>query len=76
MTTAKLFENGRSQAVRLPKEYRFEGEEVMITKIDEMVILVPKDSEWAGLMIANKFISDDFMIDGRAEDIPQERESL
>ena len=48
----------------------------MITKIGEMVILVPKDSEWAGLMIAHEFISDDFMIDGRADDIPQERESL
>ena len=33
MTTAKLFENGRSQAVRLPKEYRFNGDEVIINKV-------------------------------------------
>ena len=38
---AKLFENGRSQAVRLPKEYRFEGDEVRINKIGDIVILVP-----------------------------------
>ena len=35
MLTAKLFENGRSQAVRLPKECRFDGDEVMINKVGE-----------------------------------------
>ncbi|MCI8586740.1 MAG: AbrB/MazE/SpoVT family DNA-binding domain-containing protein [Lachnospiraceae bacterium] len=41
MMTAKLFENGRSQTVRLPKEYRFHGEEVSINKIGDVVILRP-----------------------------------
>ena len=45
MMTAKLFENGRSQAVRLPKEYRFDGDEVAINKIGDVVILMPKDSK-------------------------------
>ena len=36
MTTAKLFENGRSQAVRLPKEYRFNGDEVIINKVGKL----------------------------------------
>lgn len=76
MMTAKIFENGRSQAVRLPKEFRFDEDEVMITKVGEMVILLPKGSEWAGLMTAHKYISDDFMADGRALDVPQERELL
>ena len=38
---AKLFQNGRSQAVRLPKEFRFEGSEVRISKVGEKVILEP-----------------------------------
>jgi antitoxin VapB len=43
METAKLFVNGRSQAVRLPKAYRFEGNEVYIKKISEGVLLIRKD---------------------------------
>jgi len=46
MKTAKLFKNGRSQAVRLPKEFRFEGDEVYIKKIDEFVVLIPKKDKW------------------------------
>lgn len=44
MTTAKLFQNGRSQAVRLPKEYRFENEEdeVVIKKFGKAVVLISK----------------------------------
>src|SRR5258706_4229224 len=41
MGTAKLFRNGRSQAVRLPKEFRFEGEELSIRREGEAVILEP-----------------------------------
>ena len=41
MMTAKLFENGRSQAVRLPKEYRFQGDEVLVNKIGDVVLLMP-----------------------------------
>ena len=43
MDTAKLFLNGRSQAVRLPKAYRFEGKEVFVKKVSEGVLLIPKD---------------------------------
>jgi antitoxin VapB len=47
-TTARLFQNGRSQAVRLPKEYRFQGHEVRIRKEDDKVILEPMHPrEWA-----------------------------
>ncbi len=77
MTTAKIFENGRSQAVRLPKEYRFSEEEVFINKIGEIVILIPKSHPWASLTEGIHMFSDDFMADGR-EDYPmeQEREEL
>ncbi len=44
MDTAKLFISGRSQAVRLPKSYRFEGKEVYVKKVPEGVLLLPKDN--------------------------------
>ena len=50
MRSAKLFENGRSQAVRLPKECRFSGEEVAVNKIGDIVILMPKDDNWSGFL--------------------------
>ena len=43
MESAKLFVNGRSQAVRLPKAFRFEGNEVFIKKVSGGVLLIPKD---------------------------------
>lgn len=76
MTTAKIFENGRSQAVRLPKEYRFEGDEVNINKIGDFVILMPKGSKWDYFVEAVKMFSDDFMKEGRNTDFYQEREEL
>ncbi|MBS0522195.1 MAG: AbrB/MazE/SpoVT family DNA-binding domain-containing protein [Proteobacteria bacterium] len=50
MQTAKLFRNGRSQAVRLPKEFRFEGDEVYIRRQGKSVVLTskekPKENPW------------------------------
>ena len=46
MATAKLFRNGRSQAVRLPKEFRFDGEELSIRREGEAVILEPLARSW------------------------------
>lgn len=45
-TTAKLFKTGRSQAVRLPKEFRFEGTEVLIQRVGNSVVLTPKENRW------------------------------
>ncbi|WP_434310846.1 type II toxin-antitoxin system antitoxin VapB [Hominifimenecus sp. rT4P-3] len=76
MMTAKLFENGRSQAVRLPKECRFQGEEVFVNKIGDVVILMPKDNEWAGLLSGLSLFSDDFMSEERNQSAMQERANL
>jgi antitoxin VapB len=46
MDTAKLFQNGRSQAVRLPKEFRFEGTEVLIKRVGDAVVLLPQQHSW------------------------------
>lgn len=64
MLTSKIFENGRSQAVRLPKEYRFDTDEVMVNKIGDAVILMPKSSKWNGVLLMKHF-SNDFFEDGR-----------
>jgi antitoxin VapB len=49
MQTAKLFKNGRSQAVRLPKEFRFEGDEVYVRREGRSVVLSPKETAKAGV---------------------------
>ena len=61
MNTAKLFKNGKSQAVRLPKEFKFEGKEVYIKRIGKNVILSPKDDPWESLLSSLNNFSDDFM---------------
>lgn len=61
MQTAKIFINGRSQAVRLPKEFRFVGNDVYIKNIGKMVILIPKDDPWASLVNSLDQFTDDFM---------------
>ena len=76
MTTAKVFENGRSQAVRLPKECRFSEDEVFVSKIGEIVMLIPKSSKWTGFLSGLNMFSDDFMADGREDQAEQEREIL
>jgi antitoxin VapB len=63
MQTAKIFNNGRSQAIRLPKEFRFSGDDVYINKIGKIVILIPKDDPWSVLADSLDQFSDDFMED-------------
>lgn len=52
MDTARLFQSGRSQAVRLPKEYRFTGTEVAVAHVGNGVLLMPVDQPWAILAAA------------------------
>lgn len=63
MNTAKIFTTGRSQAVRLPKEYRFEAESVFVKKIDDMVILIPKDKVWENFSKSLDKFPDNFLSD-------------
>ena len=77
MMTAKLFQNGQSQAVRLPKEFRFENqEEVLVKKVNGMVVLIPKENHtaWDTMFKNLDDFSDDFM-DTRVQ-LTQEREDL
>jgi antitoxin VapB len=76
MDTAKLFPNGRSQAVRLPKEYAFTGEEVYIKKINGMVILIPKEDPWKPFLDSLSKFSNDFMDFGRQQGQIDQRQPL
>jgi len=76
MTTAKLFPNGQSQAVRIPKEFRFENQtEVYIAKEGDAIILFPKSSKFNLLFEALSQFSDDFLNE-RNQPAQQEREEL
>lgn len=61
MKTAKLFKNGESQAVRLPKEFRFEGNEVLIKRSGNAIVLLPKKKSWETLIDSLGQFSGDFM---------------
>lgn len=75
MKTAKIFKNGESQAVRLPKEFRFAGKEVFIKRVGSAVVLLPKAKSWEALVESLGKFSPDFM--ARREQPPaQTRESL
>ena len=72
MKRAKLFRNGQSQAVRLPKEYRFSGDEVHIKRLGNAVVLIPLESYWDLLTDSLEQFSEDFM---EAREQPQELDS-
>ena len=69
---AKIFMNGRSQAVRLPKEYRFDTEEVYIRKQGENVIISAKKPTWDEFFDSSPAFDDDYLKD-RFDAQPQER---
>lgn len=75
MKTAKLFKNGQSQAVRLPKEFRFEGDEVFIKKSGGTVVLFPTDRSWDSLFGSLDKFTKDYMTE-RAQPRPQKRETV
>ena len=75
MKTAKLFPNGRSQAVRLPKEFNMEGDAVYVKKSGNAVILLPLKGAWDNMFNAINEFSPDFM-DDRAQLNIQNREAF
>ena len=72
---AKLFQNGNSQAVRLPKEFRFDGDAVFIKKVGDAAMLIPQRDSWQTLIDSLSQFSDDFM-ETRDQPGEQDREAL
>lgn len=76
METAKLFQNGNSQAVRLPKEFRMPGDMVKISQKGNQVILEPLETTWDSLFDSLDDFPEDFMENGRNQPGMQKREPL
>ncbi|MGH8283358.1 MAG: antitoxin [Gammaproteobacteria bacterium] len=73
--TARLFRNGRNQAVRLPRDYEIQAEEVYIERAGETLILTPKPQNWDAYFTRARRLSDD--VPERVDDLsPGEREAL
>jgi antitoxin VapB len=75
MKTAKIFRNGQSQAVRLPKEFRFKDDHVYVKKSGNVVILIPAKDSWESLFDSLNKFSDDFMTDRKQPKV-QTRETF
>jgi antitoxin VapB len=71
--SARLFKNGRSQAVRLPAEYRFTTSEVFIERQGDAVILRPKPQDWNEFFARASKVPSDFLAE-RTDLPPEERE--
>jgi len=68
MPTAKVFKTGRSQAIRLPKEFRVETDEVYLKKVPEGFLVIPRDP-WDLFFEGVQELSDGFMAEGRQQSL-------
>lgn len=77
MDKAKIFMNGKSQAVRLPKKYRFDADEIEVREHPLGVLLIDPKKRWNLLEEVMGSMGNDFFPNGREDDLPQdEREEL
>ena len=76
METARVFTNGRSQAVRIPKEYRFDVDEVYINKIGDVLMLTPVKALADAFDRGASMLTEDFLADGMPESTASERLEL
>ena len=74
MKTAKVFKSGNSQAVRIPKEFKLEGDEVEIRRRGDSLVLRPKAHSWEPLIDSLTRFTDDFLADGRRQPTLQKRD--
>ncbi|MFT4102558.1 MAG: type II toxin-antitoxin system VapB family antitoxin [Burkholderiaceae bacterium] len=72
MRTARIFWSGRSQAVRLPKDFRFAADEVRIRRHGEAVILEPVATDWSWLQDVQGPLDRDF-VEAAEQDMPQQQ---
>ena len=73
MKTAKIFRSGNSQAIRIPKEFQMEGNEVEILKKGRSLVLRSKKKSWEALIESLGKFTDDFMESGRKQRRLQKR---
>jgi len=75
MIVARIFTSGNSQAVRLPKKYRLDGDRVFIKKVGNALVLIPAHAPWQTLFDSLSQFSEDFM-ENREQPPQQIRESV
>ena len=73
MLTTKIFKSGNSQAVRIPKEFKMDSDELFINKIGNTIIIFPKNDPWKMFRESLVDFSDDYFIDGRNQPEMQKR---
>jgi antitoxin VapB len=73
MFTTKVFRSGNSQAIRIPKEYQIDGEELYINKIGNTIVIFPKNDPWDLFKKSLTDFSDDYFISGRKQPKMQKR---
>jgi antitoxin VapB len=76
MQTAKIFQSGNSQAVRLPKEFRFDSDEVGIKRVGTVVVLYDPNDRYHRLTSAMEQFTGDFMADGRDQGAEEVRKPV
>ena len=76
METTRVFTNGRSQAVRIPRQYRFDVDEVYINKVGDVLMLTPKTSLAATFDAGAASLTDDFLADGIPDTVLSRRDEL
>jgi antitoxin VapB len=76
MRTAKIFQNGQSQAVRLPRDFRLEGKEVFVKKAGNAVVLIPIKDSWDPLVASLEMFSSDLILERDQPTHHQKRANL
>jgi antitoxin VapB len=76
MGTARVFRSGNSQAVRLPKQFRFKGKEVEIFRRGDEVVLRERDKTLARAFDLLASLPDDFDLPGRENERPEKRKGI
>lgn len=76
MITTRVFQSGKSQAVRIPKEFRFDTDTVIVTRVGQALVLTPANQLAKVMREGFRSFPEDFMASGREAFIPEERETL
>lgn len=76
MDTVRVQYDGNFQTINIPDNYKFSTDELFIHKIGNVIMLLPKNDQWAGVFMGLDMFSDDFMEDGRGELQYEARETL
>ena len=74
--TTRPFMSGRSQAVRIPKEYRFEDTELIVNRIGSSLVITPKNAIQETFYAGLSMFTNDFLADGRPDEVPNQRVEL